>query len=56
LKNVVEVMDQNGNGVLYLEKKFLRTSETKIKETIFLGPQIREIMRHSMFGETSSEV
>jgi hypothetical protein len=48
LKNVVEVMDQNGSGVLYLEKKFLRTNETKIKETIFLGPQIREIMRDSI--------
>jgi hypothetical protein len=36
-------MDQHGMGILYLENTFPRLSGTKIKEGIFVGPQIRGV-------------
>jgi hypothetical protein len=39
IKNFVKAMDRNGDGFLYLKEKFPKTSEPKIKEGIFVGPQ-----------------
>jgi hypothetical protein len=41
---------------LYLKQTFLRISETKINEGMFVDKQIREIMRDSESDETLSEV
>jgi hypothetical protein len=49
-------MDQNGNGFLYKKQKFLRVSEAKIKERIFVSLQNRQIVKDSKFDETFSEV
>ena len=38
-------MDRTGEGFAYLKNKFPRVSDAKIKEGIFVGPQIRELMR-----------
>jgi hypothetical protein len=38
-------MDKNGSGFLYLKEKFPKISDAKIKEGIFVGPQIRQIMK-----------
>lgn len=51
MKNFVKAMDRNGNGFLYLKEKFPRISDAKIKEGIFVGPQIREIIKDPIFDE-----
>jgi hypothetical protein len=37
-------MDQTGSQFLYLKQNFLSISKAIIKEGIFVGPQIREVM------------
>jgi len=42
-------MDQYYNGFMYLKNKFPRIGDAKIKDGIFVGPQIRElILTYSM--------
>jgi hypothetical protein len=50
-KNFVKCMDKKGEGFTYLKQKFPQVSDTKIKEGIFLGPQIRELLGDSIFTE-----
>jgi hypothetical protein len=45
MKNFVKAMDQNSVGFTYLKKKFPRISDAKIKEGIFFGIQIRELIQ-----------
>ncbi|GBM07633.1 hypothetical protein AVEN_228138-1 [Araneus ventricosus] len=49
LMNFVKAMDCGGSGFQYLSLKFLKVSETKIKEGIFVGPQFRQVMKDPMF-------
>lgn len=49
-------MDQNYTGFLYLKNKFLRVSDAKIKEGIFVGPQIREFINDEQFDSQLNEV
>lgn len=49
-------MDKSGPGFLYLKSKFPRISEAKIKEGIFVGPQIRELMKDHDFEESLNGV
>jgi len=51
MKNFVKIMDKNGRGFEYLRKKFPNVSDTKIKDGIFIGPQIRELMQDKQFDE-----
>jgi hypothetical protein len=44
---VVKDIDQNGWGFLYIKQKFPRIMEVRIKDEIFLGPQIIEIIREA---------
>lgn len=55
MKNFVKAMDWNGTGFLYLKQKFSRLSEAKIKEGIFVGPQIKEIMKDEIFDNMLNE-
>ena len=48
MKNFVKIMDRTGSAFKYLAEKFPRLSETKIKEGVFVGPQIREIFKDDM--------
>ncbi|UYV80508.1 hypothetical protein LAZ67_19000385 [Cordylochernes scorpioides] len=43
MKNFVKEMDRNASGFAYLKQKISSISEAKIKEGIFVGPQIREL-------------
>ena len=43
-------MDWTGSAFKYLAEKFPRLSETKIKDGVFMGPQIRRFFRDSMFN------
>jgi hypothetical protein len=40
MKHFVKAMDKNGAEFMYLKHKFPRLSDAKIKEGIFVGPQI----------------
>ena len=48
LKNFVNVMNQEA-AFNYLWEKFPRLSEAKFKEGIFVGPQIRDIIKDEQF-------
>jgi len=45
MKNFVKSMDRTGSAFKYLAEKFTRLSETKIKEGVFVGPQMRKLFR-----------
>ncbi|GBP17968.1 hypothetical protein EVAR_16910_1 [Eumeta japonica] len=48
-------MNKDGGGFQYLKTKFPRISDAKMKEGIFVGPQIRELMKDSNFESTLNE-
>ena len=50
MKNFVKAMDRTGSVFKYLAEKFPRLSEEKIKERVFVGPQIRKLFRDVMFN------
>ena len=54
VKNIVKGIVRNRNAFGYLKLKFPKLSEAKIKEEVFIGPQIRELMQVSEFDECLS--
>ncbi|KAJ4430746.1 hypothetical protein ANN_19337 [Periplaneta americana] len=46
--------EQKGCGCQYLKENFTSLNEGKLKEGIFIGPQIRKVMLHSLFEEKLS--
>jgi len=44
MKNFVQAMNQGEATFTYLWEKFPRLSEAKLKEGIFIGPQIQSII------------
>lgn len=51
MKNFVKAMDKNGEGFLYLKSIFSKLSDAKLKEGIFIGPQIRLLMKNQNFDQ-----
>ncbi|GBN61101.1 hypothetical protein AVEN_213943-1 [Araneus ventricosus] len=49
MKNFVKEMDCGGSGFQYLRLNFPEVSEAKIKEDIFVGTQIRQLMKYPVF-------
>ncbi|GBM64754.1 hypothetical protein AVEN_263281-1 [Araneus ventricosus] len=49
MKNFVKAMDCGGSGFQYLRLKFPKVSEAKIKEGIFVGLQVRQLMKDPVF-------
>jgi hypothetical protein len=49
-------MDQNNAGFMYLENKFPRINDANIKEGVFVGPQIRELIQDEEFEDQLREV
>lgn len=49
MKNFVKAMDKDGEGFAYLRGQFPKLSYAKVKEGIFIGPQIRRLLRDN-FG------
>jgi hypothetical protein len=49
-------MDHNSVAFMYLKNKFLTICDAKIKEGVFIVPQIREIMLDIKFEDQLSEV
>ena len=55
-KNFVKALDKNGAGFHYLKEKFPRVSDSKIKEGILVGPQIRGLIRDGKFEDLLSQI
>ncbi|UYV80851.1 hypothetical protein LAZ67_19001986 [Cordylochernes scorpioides] len=56
MKNFVKAMDRHASGFAYLKQKISSISEAKIKEGIFVGPQIRELQQDGNFQNSLNEV
>jgi hypothetical protein len=54
MKNFVKAMDKQGSGFQYLKQNFPHVSDAKIKEGIFVGTQIRELMNSNSFEDALS--
>jgi hypothetical protein len=50
MKIFVKALDRTGSAFNYLAEKFPRLSEAKLKEGVFVGPQIRKLFRDDMFN------
>ena len=55
-KNFVKALEQNGGGFHYLKEKFPRVGDSKVKEGIFVGPQIRALIRDGKFKDLLSQI
>ncbi|UYV71963.1 hypothetical protein LAZ67_9001368 [Cordylochernes scorpioides] len=55
-KNFVKAMDRNASGFASLKQKCSSISDAKIKEGIFVGPQIRELLQDGNFQNSLNEV
>jgi hypothetical protein len=51
MKNFVKAMNQEKAAFTYLWEKFPRLSEAKLKEGIFIGPQIRDFIKDKYFDK-----
>ena len=47
--------DKTGSGFQYVRSKSPNASDAKIKEGLFIGPQIRELMQDKQFDEDLNE-
>jgi hypothetical protein len=50
MKNFVKAMDQTGSAFKNLAEKFPQLSEVKIKEGVFVGPQIHKLFSDDTFN------
>jgi len=51
MKNFVKTMNQEEAAFIYLREKFPRLSKAKLKEGIFIGPQIRDLIKDEYFDK-----
>ena len=51
MKNFLKAMNQGEAAFTCLWEKFPRLSEAKLKESIFIGPQIRDIIKDEYFDK-----
>ena len=51
MKNFVKGMNQEGRAFKYIREKFPKLSDAKVKEGIFVGPQIRELVKDPAFDQ-----
>ena len=49
-KNFSKAMNRGGQAFKYLREKLSRLSGAKIKEGIFVGPQIRQLVKDPVFN------
>jgi hypothetical protein len=55
MKKSVKGIDKTDHGFKYVSNKFPNVSDAKMKEGIFMGPQIRELMQNKDFNEDLNE-
>ena len=56
MKQFVKALDTNGDCFKYLVKRFPGLTDAKIKGEIFVGPQIRELMKITQFEDVMTNV
>jgi hypothetical protein len=56
IKQFVKALDKSGSCFQYLGRKFAALSEVKVKEGIFDGSQIRQLMKDTAFTDTMSDI
>ena len=56
MKNFVKAIDREDRRFTFLQQRFPRISLEKLKAGIFVGHQIRELMKDSMFDDALSAV
>ena len=49
IKNFIKAMNEEEAAFTYLREKFPRLSGAKLKEGMFIGPQIRDLIRDEYF-------
>ena len=54
VKIFVKAMNQGEVAFTYLWEKFPRLSEAKLKEGIFIGPQIQDLIKDEYFDEKAA--
>jgi len=55
MKNYVQGMDEAGRRFEYVRNKFPNMSDAKIKEGLFIGPQVRELIQVKQFDGDLNE-
>jgi hypothetical protein len=55
MKNFDKALNKHGKCFEYLREKFLKISDGKVKEGIFIGQQIREIINDDLLGHLLRE-
>jgi len=55
MKNFVKGMDKTGHVFQCVRNKFPNVNDSKIKEGIFIGPQIRELMQDKQLDKDLNE-
>ena len=55
MKNFVKGMDKTDRGFQHVRNRFLNVSDANVKEDIFIGLQIRELMQDKQFDEGLNE-
>ena len=55
IKIFVKSMDKNGKEFLYWKSVFFKLHDFKSKEGIFVGPQIRKLMKNNELNENLTE-
>jgi hypothetical protein len=56
MKNVLWALDKNSDGLNYLKQKFPKLSDEKIKEGIFVGLQIVQLLRFQVLTMVSMKM
>ena len=56
IKKFTKALDKQGQCFMYLRKQFEKLSDTKIKEAIFDGPQIRKMFKDQNFIHHMNEI
>ena len=51
MKKFFKAMDKTGAGFMYLSRNFPRMTEAKIKEGVFIGPKIKQLLQDSEFDQ-----
>ena len=56
MKQFTKALPKDGDCFQYLATKFPKVSYEKLKEGIFVGPQIRHLMKDNLFESTMNPV
>ena len=56
MKQFVKTLPKDGETFKYLSSKFPRLSEAKLKEGVFVGPDIRKLMKDNNFENVMNNV